>query len=514
MKVHVAPCGRLAGRLNPPSSKNYTTRYLLLSLLAAGRSRLVFPAISDDAVAMAGCMEALGARLEARGPEGAPVEFSIANAGRLASLDVEGIGARLLGGGEAPGGGAAEPPTLNPHNAGAVLRMLLGVGALLPEVHFITDHPDSLGRRPNRDLLDALEVIGVRWSPRTPEGTLPLTLRGGLGRIQAALDAQVCVPPRPEGRPRIPVSGDLSSQFVSAILFLAPLLGRDVEVVVIKGLKSAPLIETTLECLREAGAAVESSADRMRHVVRAAAPGAAPGYAAREWFVHGDWPGSAALLAAAAAVPGSEITVERLFDDQQGERRVVEILARMGCETRWEAPADASAPPSVALRAPAHAQLLRATEINGDLCTDAVPALYAAAALAAGQTRIFGIRNLQYKECDRIRRPLAELRRVFATAPRFQRPDGAPDDAALDTALRFEPADDPDEVLIQGRPEGFEGGIEVDGCGDHRVIMMLSIVALRCRLGLTIQGAEHVAKSYPRWFEDLRALGATAKELP
>ena len=79
-------------------------------------------------------------------------------------------------------GGRPERPAdgvIHAGNAGAALRLLLGIGALLPEVRFETDHPDSLGRRPNADLLDALRALGVKVEAREPGGLLPITLRGG-----------------------------------------------------------------------------------------------------------------------------------------------------------------------------------------------------------------------------------------------------------------------------------------------------------------------------------------------
>jgi len=130
--------------------------------------------------------------------------------------------------------------------------------------------------------------------------------------------------------------------------------------------------------------------------------------------------------------------------------------------------------------------------------------MMSAAVVANGASRFVGIRNLQFKECDRVREPLAELAAVYATA--LPGEDGALPNIAK--SLWFEPTDDPDTIHITGWPAGFAGGIEVDGRGDHRVIMMLSVVALACRDGLRIRGAEHVSKSFPGWFDTLRALGA------
>lgn len=502
MDVHIHPCPRLAGAVDPPSSKNYTTRYLLASCLARGQSQVLRPAVSEDAEAMIQCARTLGAAIETLDPAGRPIEFSIANTAAIASVTVRGFGnAPVL---TLPDGTPDPDPrnpetAVNPHNAGAVLRMLLGIGALLPAVEFTTDHPESLGRRPNRDLVEALRHIGVELSARTENGELPIRLRGGMERIGPALDA--LARSAPDGCPRIPVSGAVSSQFVSAMLFLAPLLGRPVEIAVTHGLRSRPLVETTLEVLREAGIEVQSEESCLRHRFQQTA-----GYMPRAWHVHGDWPGSAALLVAAAVVPGSSIVIERLYEDLQGERLTLNLLGEMGCATRRDADPDQGIP-FVALQAPDAPGGLKAAVIDGDRCTDAVPALYAAAALARGKTRIFGIRNLQFKECDRIRLPLEQLRRLYATLPAFQHPDGSRNAEALRRAVSWWPEDDPDEVHIVGSPEGFEGGIETNGCGDHRVIMMLSILGLRCRRGLTIRGAHDVAKSYPRWFDDLAALG-------
>lgn len=509
MNVRIHPAERLQGTVDPPSSKNYTTRYLLVSCLADGKSRVVRPAVSEDAVAMVECAETLGARVATFDAKGIPIAFSLENADRIDSVAVIGFGtAPALTRPDGKLDPDPEHPTVdvNPHNAGAVMRMLLGAAALLPAVRFVTDHPDSLGKRPNRDLLEAFDQLGVEWEAKGEEGLLPISMYGGWKRIRVALDA-LARERADGGPPRIRVSGAVSSQYVSSILFLAPLLRRSVDIEVMNGLRSRPLVETTVEVMRQAGIDVEHAENCMEFRIAAGA-----GYQSRTWNVNGDWPGSAALLAAAAAVPGSGITVERLHNDLQGERHVLDILEQMGCATTRTFDSERHIP-VVSLNTPSRNDPLNAVEIDGDRCTDAVLALYAAAALAEGTTKIHGIRNLQFKECDRIRDPLTELRRIYATRPEFQDSDGTPNEGLLARSIRWNPENDPEEVAIEGRPDGFEGGIEVDGHGDHRVVMMLSIVGLRCRKGLTIRGAEAVAKSYPKWFEDLTALGVKLDRL-
>jgi len=421
----VHPTPRLQGTIQPPSSKNYTTRYLLVSALAEGESTMRFPARSDDADAMMRCLEALGARLRWENET---------------TLRVAGFGRH-----------PRNPGRLDPGNAGAVARMLMGVGALLDRVEFVTEFAESLGRRPHGDLLDALEQLGARC--RSAEGgRLPVVIKGG--RLHGGT---------------IRVSGASSSQFVSSLLFLSPLVGEPVEIEVVEGLKSKPLVQTTLEVMRRAGIAVEASGDLMHF--RVASP---QSYQPREYVVNGDWPGTAAILAA-AAVTESDVTVKRLYEDEQGEQAIVSVLRTMGADVRW-------LPPDVTIRSTGH---LNGIEFDGDRATDAVLAMAGAACLAQGRSRFFNVGNLRLKECDRIREPLAELRK-----------------------LGVECSEDREAFEIVGSPEGFEGGIELEAHHDHRVIMLLTIVGLRCKRPVTILDAHHVSKSYPAFFDDLRSLGA------
>lgn len=486
MRLFVPPAAApLLGTVDPPSSKNYTTRFILVACLAQGRSVIHKPAVQEDAVALVHCCRQFGAHIVARRADGAPVDFSVANAASIDRLEVEGFGGQPR---------TPEQP-VDPANAGTVLRLLLATAVLCdgPVTFETKDFAHSLGKRPNRHLLDALRLMGVEVSARGDEGMLPIRLHGGRERLRAALAARRrALDLAPHEPVPIPVSASVSSQFASALLFLAPLLDDPIAVRIVDELRSEPLIDTTLAVLRDSGVHVT------KHEI---APEAVypdlvvepAGYTGRTCAVNGDWPGSAAIFAAAAAVPGSDITVRRLHRDEQGEKLCLEYFADFGCRAEWLGGDD-----GVRLRVPHNpAFAYDGTVLIGDLCTDAVLAMMGAAAVAPGMSTFTGIGNLQFKECDRVREPIAELRRV----------------AGADAIARWLPDHNPDAIEVQGRLEGFSGGIEVDGRGDHRVIMMLSIVALRCRDGLTITGAEHVAKSFPGWFDTLRALGIGCREV-
>jgi len=428
MKARVYPCDRLEGLVHAPSSKNYTSRYLLIAAFAEGESFVRYPAGSDDANAMIRCCRDLGAQFEP-----------------------EADGLRVRGFGRDP----ESPGTLNPGNAGAVLRFLFAPASFLPQVKFVTEFTQSLGRRPQGPLLEALEQVGVFTTSK--EGHLPITLFGG----------------NPRGG-HIQVDGSLSSQYLSSLLFLTPLLDEDSEIQVTGGLKSKPLIRTTLAVLREAGIEVEAAENLLHFRV----PGGQK-YRAGEYTVPGDYPGSAAVLAAAAVVP-SEVTLDRLrTDDEQGEKAIVDVLTDMGADISRDGD-------RVTVRG---GKPLHGVEFDGDRATDAVLAMCAAAALAEGRSRFHNVENLRYKECDRISDLRAELDKVGVRAAEKQ-----------------------DEILITGQPSGYYGGVEIDAHHDHRLIMALTIIGLRCREGLTIRDSEHIAKSYPAFFDDLRSLGARIEE--
>lgn len=433
-KIKVEPSGPLGGYISAPPSKNYSTRYILAASMASGRSVVRRPATNDDARALVKCCRALGAVIEESGED----------------LIIDGVA-----------GAPKNPGVLNPDNAGAVLRMLLGVACLVEgELRFETHHAESLGRRPNEDLLAALRQLGVEATGQGEGGLLPIMLRGGKSRLKAG---------------RVSVSGAKSSQYLSALLFLAPHLPGETLIDVTGAregdapvLVSRPLIDQTLEVLGKFGAKISASEDGLKYVVQSGGA-----FVAGDHRVNGDWPSAAALMSA-VAVAGGMVALDGLSDDAQGERRSREALTAMGCKFTEDAG-----------RVFVHAAgRLRGIEFNGDLATDAVLALVAAACFAEGKTRFTNVANLSLKETDRIRVPLEELAKVGVKSS-----FGA------------------DWIEIVGAPDGYEGGVEVLCRGDHRIAQLLAIVGMGCAKGLTLIGTECISKSYPGFFTDMQRMG-------
>ena len=442
MKIRIEASGPLGGYLLVPPSKNYTTRLVLGAALAEGESHVRRPATNDDARALVRCCRELGAQIEEQGGD----------------LRIRGFA-----------GAPRNPGVLNPGNAGAVLRLLLGTACLCEgEVRFETDHHDSLGKRPNEDLLAALRQLGAEAEGQGAEGRLPIRIAGGRGRVRGG---------------QVKISGARSSQFLSSLLYLLPLLDGDSTIEVTGAqpgdaplLVSAPLIDQTLESLARIGLHAEATADKLHYRV-------AGGQRARagELPVNGDWPSAAALMAA-VAVGGGMSTLTGLRGDAQGERRAEDYLAAMGVGF--------SRPDGERLVVHSKGEL-KAAPFNGDLATDATLALAAAACFAQGTSRFEGIGNLRLKECDRITEPLEELAKLGVKSREGE-----------------------DWFEIDGNPAGYAGGIEVDSRGDHRVAQLLAIVGMRCERGLTITRAEHISKSYPDFFEDMQRMGAKLTNIP
>ncbi|GHO45105.1 3-phosphoshikimate 1-carboxyvinyltransferase [Ktedonospora formicarum] len=294
----------------------------------------------------------------------------------------------------------------------------------------------------------------MEYQAQGEDGCLPITLRGsGLhgGRVR--------------------ISGARSSQYVSALLFLAPLLREGLEIEIIDGLKSQPFVRTTLEVLRDAGVRVQASEDLSQLSV----PGG-QGYQPRDYVLPGDYPSAAALISACltASDPTSELVLQRLKQRDEVGDALLAAYQAMGADLQVDGE-------QVTVRG---GRRLRGARVDGDRIIDCVPVLVAAACFADGESVFYNVETLHYKESDRIDDLCAELKR-----------------AGCDVTPQR------DAIIVRGRPEGIEGGVEVNGHNDHRLLMALAIAGMRCRRGLVLTGAEHIAKSYPHFFSQLQELG-------
>lgn len=434
--VRIAPSGPLHGAITPPSSKYHTLRTVLAALLAEGESIIENPALSDDTTVL----------LKACAQLGAIISTSHHEDGHC-TLHMRGVGGQVK---------PAQGAIIDVGNAGAVLRLLLGICASSPvPLTFTTPYPESLGRRPNDDLLQALTQLGAVISSQGPEGTLPITIGGG--QLQGGA---------------VQLSGKKSSQYLSALLYLGPLLADGLTIEITDTLTSASFIDLTLDVLRQAGITIITEERYRRYRI----PGKQQ-YLPQTYQIPGDYPSAAALLAAVAIARG-EITLRSLTPGAADGEATLEAFAQMGLEvsrTDSTVTARASGP-------------LRGITFDGNTAIDSVPCIAAAACFATSKSIISNIANLRLKESDRIY-DLAE--------------------ALQATGCQIVPFPDRLEITPAGQ---IEGNVEVDAHADHRLAQALAVVGLGSAHAITVHHAGHVAKSYPRFFDDLSSLGASVEE--
>ncbi|OEU88204.1 hypothetical protein DB35_17615 [Streptomyces abyssalis] len=422
--LHIHPAQNLKGTIRPPASKSYSARAVLAAALAPGRSRIDNVAPSHNVRAMIDACAGLGAEIESDEP------------GRL-----------VLSGTRRWRDGV----TVDPGNSGIVLRLLMGATAVRRRTTFVTPYAQSLGRRGNSEMVDALRTLGVCVTTADDEGRLPVTLDGS--DIHGG---------------DVAVNSRRSSQFLSGLLYLGGLLDEPLTVTVPDELKAPAPVLTTLSVLRDAGIQVETSHDLTRYAVTRGT-GFQPGH----HQVGSDPASTAALLALAAAVD-SDVDVEHNgLEELDG---VLDHLRRAGVAL------DAGTS-TIHVRG---GGVITPVDFDGAKAPDAVLPLAALAAHADGTSRFHNIEHIRYKECDRI----SDFRQELLNA-------------GIESEERH------DELIVHGSPEGVPGNVTVDSHYDHAVVMAMSLVALRSRSGLTINEPQYVAQTYPGFFEHLQRIGGT-----
>lgn len=433
MDIKVYP-GKLKGQVQAPPSKSLAHRALICAALADGDSRIRGISGSKDMDATIGCIRALGARAERDGTE----------------CRIRGIFSEQHDNEKAAAGGE---PVLDCHESGSTLRFLLPVAAALGAEAAFTGR-GKLPERPMTPLADEMKKNGVEFLPDGRDH-LPFHIKGQL---------------RP-GSFTIP--GNVSSQYISGLLFALPLLEGDSEIRIEGKLESASYISLTLDMLRRFGIEIRETAEGFE------VPGGQR-YRAQDCTVEGDHSNSAFWLAAGAL--GSDLEVFGLNTESvQGDRAVLEILRSMGASC-----IESTRPmPDSGKHIHAFAGTMKGVTVDCSDIPDLVPILSAAATAAEGETLFQNAGRLRIKESDR----LAAMAEVLA-------------------ALGADVTENDDSLAVRGSM--LQGGCEVDGHNDHRIVMSAAIAALRCREPVVIRGAEAVAKSYPDFFERFRELGGRA----
>ena len=290
------------------------------------------------------------------------------------------------------------------------------------------------------------------------------------------------------------IAANVSSQYISGLLFALPLLEGDSVLNLTGKVESRPYIDITLDVLRQFGIRIEeevpdgagapdavgdSTSGKSTDITcRFRIPGGQVYRGPASMEVEGDWSNAAFWLAAGAA-GGGPVTVRGLnLQSVQGDMAICQVLRQFGAEVEEDA-----ASGSVTCRCPKGMQL-HGTEIDVADIPDAVPVLSVVAAAAAGDTRIYNAGRLRIKESDRLQTVTSMLQAL-----------GCPVDEGEDF------------LVIHGQGDsGYLSGGTVDGAGDHRIVMSAAVAAAICSGPVVITGAEAVNKSYPGFFEEREQL--------
>ncbi len=409
--------GILQGAVTPPPSKSQAHRLLICAALGNTPCIIACNSVNDDIIATVRCLNALGASIEYSGGK-----FSITPV-------------RVQKGG-----------TLDCGESGSTLRFLLSVAAVLgADATFVGG--GKLPTRPMSALCEALERHGISFTKHIEGLELPLSCKGMLAGGSYTLP------------------GNLSSQYLTGLLFALPIATEDSVVEITGGLTSASYIDMTIDALRAAGVKIEKKGDC--YLVAGNQRYSLPS----NIEVEGDW--SSAAFWVVAGVTGKRPVVIKGMNvgSLQGDRCIIDHLRAMGAFIE-----------STAEGIVAHPSQLFGAELDCADTPDLVPILSVAAAAAQGETLFLNVGRLRYKESDR----LAAMKSVLASF-------GIASVVGEDTFK-----------VIGGEPVALS---PVDSFGDHRIAMSAAVLSTIAEGVTEIMGAECVAKSYPSFFEDFAALG-------
>ena len=405
----------MKGRVSAPPSKSYTIRAVMCAALARGESEITYPLISDDTRASVNVLRQVGIHIHQE------ENRWLVRGGNFHKVDTD-----LFCG-----------------DSAATLRFMATICSVIPGEHRLTAGP-SLSKRPVGSLVQALRQLGVKCSSQ--DDVPPVVVEGD--RLTGGV---------------IELPGNISSQFISALLLVAPFAERGVKIRLTTPLESKPFVLMTLDCLGKFGINVEFSKDLREFEV------AKQIYMPTKYKVEGDW-SSASYFLALGALAG-EVEIENLnLESLQGDRIVLNFLRDMGASIKTG-------------RDTVTAKKSGLNAIRADLsdCIDLLPTMAVLAAVANGVSEFVGIERARIKESNRV----SALREGLE----------AMGIAVKESSNRL--------TMVGSRPKGSV----IDTRGDHRIAMAFSILGLLTDKTI-INNAECVSKTFPGFWDVLKNLGS------
>ncbi len=414
-KVAINP-RKISGEVIIPPSKSMAHRAVIAAALSKGVSTIENIDFSDDIIATIEAMRTLGAKIEVREK----------------SLIIDGNSTFTKKGG-----------VIDCNESGSTLRFLVPISiAKGNEITFVGR--GNLGKRPLDIYYSIFNKQNIEYTYE--ENILNLKINGEL----VGDDFEV--------------AGNISSQFITGLLFALPLLKDDSRIIITTELQSKGYLDLTLEMLNKFGIEIINK-DYKEFIIKGN-----QSYKAFDYTVEGDYSQGAFFLCANAL--GNKVISKGLdLNSLQGDKEVIEILERMGGSLKIEQN-----------NINMIFNKLKATIIDASQCPDVIPVLTVVAALCEGETKVINGERLRIKECDRLNAIATELNKIGANIIELE-----------------------NGLIINGVKE-FTGG-EVSSHNDHRIAMSMAIASTFCKEELIITNPKCVSKSYPDFWNDFKALG-------
>ena len=423
MKIKIKP-STLNGTIEIPPSKSYSHRAVIAAALAENgkKSRVDNLKFSVDITTTTDIMENWGAKIK---------RFESA-------LEIVGNDGKVV----------PKDKYVQCNESGSTIRFLIPIG-ITNENELVFDGKGKLVDRPLDSYYKIFDKQGIFY--KNENGKLPLTVNG---KLKAG---------------NYEIEGNISSQFITGLLYALPLLDGDSKLTINKNLESKGYIDLTLEILKLAGIEIVNN-DYKNFDIKGNQI-----YKPFDYTVEGDYSQVAFWIVAGIISANRDNEVKCLHVNKnslQGDREIIEIVTRMG--------ANLEIFDDYVIVKPSKT---KGTVIDISQCPDIAPILTVLAALSEGETRIINGERLRIKESDRITSIKTELNKLGANV-----------------------AEEGDSLIIQG-VEGFTGGVTVSAWNDHRIAMSLAVASSRCEKEIVLEEAESVRKSYPHFWDDFVKMG-------
>jgi 3-phosphoshikimate 1-carboxyvinyltransferase len=418
--IEIKP-NKLSGSVNIPPSKSICHRAVICAGLSNGISHIENIVYSGDVEATIGAMENLGVDVSRNSH----------------ALEIKGAEQQIV-----------RHTDVDCSESGSTLRFMIPIMAALGNQVTFTGK-GKLVERPLQPFYNIFDAQNIGYN--NENGKLPLTVNGKL---------------KP-GEYR--VEGNISSQFISGLLFALPLLDGDSKIIITTALESKPYIDLTIDTLKAFSIEIENINDR-EFIIKGNQK-----YCATNYRIEGDYSQAAFWLA--AGVLGSNVICEGLnMESLQGDKIILDIIKYMGGTLFAEENGHKSIPSNM------HGAVIDASQ-----CPDLVPIVAVLGALGVGTTEITNAGRLRLKESDRLTAICSELKKIGADIE--EKKDG---------------------LFIKGK-DHLTGGL-VNSWNDHRIAMALAIASIKCTEPIIIKDADCVKKSYPDFWDDFKKLGGNIDE--